>query len=102
MTRRTPQTGPGKRTAPAMVAPLAAGYGLETGQFSDPGCVRKRNEDSIALLRPAPGLTSEESLLAIVADGMGIPVDLRQALAWVKRAKANGYEKADKELQLLQ
>jgi len=71
MTRRTPQTGPGKRTAPAMVAPLAAGYGLETGQFSDPGCVRKRNEDSIALLRPAPGLTSEESLLAIVADGMG-------------------------------
>lgn len=65
-----------KRAAPvtaSRVPPPAPGgdYELTTGLFSDPGCVRKRNEDSIALLKPITGQGPAQSLLAIVADGMG-------------------------------
>lgn len=62
----------GKITAPAARSGgIATAYVLETGQFSDPGCVRRRNEDSITVLAPQTGHGAGHDVLALVADGMG-------------------------------
>jgi len=69
---RTPKGG--RVTATASIAPCASSdfaYVLQTGQFSDPGCVRRRNEDSILVRTPAGGREKSRNLLAVVADGMG-------------------------------
>ncbi len=46
-------------------------YGLYTGMLSDRGCVRKRNEDSVALVELKSKTKMTPGVLAIVADGMG-------------------------------
>lgn len=71
------RAGGGPRTRDRITSPgappsrLEGRYSLEIGQFSDTGCVRKRNEDSIAVAQPATADKKRPGLLAIVADGMG-------------------------------
>ena len=47
------------------------GLDIEVGMLTDRGCIRERNEDSIAVVRPGGNYSSEKGMLAIVADGMG-------------------------------
>lgn len=64
--------GRGRVTSPATrLVPVENSAVLETGQLSDPGCVRRRNEDAIAVLASPAGREPGQALLALVADGMG-------------------------------